>query len=224
MQIACGDFNIDLLNENLAARITLENLMTAQGLELVSLRQPTRETATSSTCIDSIYSNIPVQLTQIKKTTFSDHYSLELSFEIFYEIAESIFEYRSLKKLEDSFYCEKFLFFLNHSLGKINEQDSDAESYLEEIAHVIKDSTDKYFPTKQVKRHEPKKSWITNRIKRHIANRDKHYHLWLKTKSSVDYEKYRKKEMKSIWQLKTQSGMKFNLELTTIIRENFSDT
>ena len=67
MQIACGDFNIDLLNENLAARITLENLMTAQGLELVSLRQPTRETATSSTCIDSIYSNIPVQLTQIKK-------------------------------------------------------------------------------------------------------------------------------------------------------------
>ena len=65
MQIACGDFNIDLLNENLAARITLENLMTAQGLELVSLRQPTRETATSSTCIDSIYSNIPVQLTQI---------------------------------------------------------------------------------------------------------------------------------------------------------------
>ena len=44
-----------------------------------------------------------------------------------------------------------------------------------------------------MKRHEPKKSWITNRIKRHIANRDKHYHLWLKTKSSVDYEKYRKK-------------------------------
>ena len=78
-------------------------------------------------------------------------------------------------------------------MGKIIEQDSDAESYLEEIAHVIKDSTDKYFPTKQVKRHEPKKSCITNRIKRQIANRDKHYHLWLKTKSSVDYEKYRKK-------------------------------
>ena len=138
MQIACGDFNIDLLNENLAARITLENLMTAQGLELVSLRQPTRETATSSTCIDSIYSNIPVQLTQIKKkTTFSDHYSLELSFEIYYEIAENIFEYRCLKKLEDSFYFEIFLFFLNHSLGKVNEHNTDAESYLEKIAHVI---------------------------------------------------------------------------------------
>ena len=55
MQIACGEFKIDLLNERLAARITLENLMTAQGLDLVSLREPTRETATSSTCIHSIY-------------------------------------------------------------------------------------------------------------------------------------------------------------------------
>ena len=41
MQIACGDFNIDLLNENLTARVTLDNLMTAQGLDLVSLREPT---------------------------------------------------------------------------------------------------------------------------------------------------------------------------------------
>ena len=46
---------------------------------------------------------------------------------------------------------------MNHSLGKIIEQDSDAESYLEKIAHVIKDSTDKFFPIKQVKRHEPKR-------------------------------------------------------------------
>ena len=66
MQIAGGDFNIDLLNESLAAR-TLKNLMTVQGLDLVSLREPTRETATCSTCIDSIYNNIPVQLTLIKK-------------------------------------------------------------------------------------------------------------------------------------------------------------
>ena len=77
MQIACRDFNVDLLNENLAARITLENLMTNQLLHLISLREPTRKTAVSSTCIDSIYSNIPVQQTRIKQTTFSDHYRLQ---------------------------------------------------------------------------------------------------------------------------------------------------
>ena len=64
---------------------------------------------------------------------------------------------------------------MNHSLGEIDERDTDAESYLEKIAQIIKESTDKYIPIMEVKRHEPKKPWITNRIKRHIANRDKHH-------------------------------------------------
>ena len=101
LQIACGDFNIDLLNVSLAARVTLEYLMSSQGLDLVSLREPTRETATSSTCIDSIYSNVPVQRSEIQKTTFSDHYSLKLDVNIYHDVKESIFEFRSLKKLED---------------------------------------------------------------------------------------------------------------------------
>ena len=42
-------------------------------------------------------------------------------------------------------------------------------------------------------RHDPKKSWITNRIRRHIASRDRHYQLEIKTKSNEDYEKYKKK-------------------------------
>ena len=128
LQIACGDFNIDMLNENLATRVSLEYLMYSQGLDLVSLREPTRETATSGTCIDSIYSNITVQRSQIEKTTFSDHYSLKLDLDIYYEVVEEIFEFRSLKKLDDPLYCGKFLFFLSHSLGKIPESDAKAET------------------------------------------------------------------------------------------------
>ena len=54
LQTACGDFNNDLVNEKLAARETFDNLMMSQGLGLVRLREPTRETATYSSCIDSI--------------------------------------------------------------------------------------------------------------------------------------------------------------------------
>ena len=110
---------------------------------------------------------------------------------------------------------------MNHSLSKIDERDTDAESYLEKIARIIKVSTDIYFPIKQVKRFEPRKAWVKNRIKRHTANRDKHYQLWIKTKSNEDYEKYKK--MKSIWKFKKRSEMKFKLKLTTILRKNFSD-
>ena len=62
-----------------------------------------------------------------------------MSFKISYEFADHIFEYRSLKKLEDSFYCGKLLFFMNPSLSKMHERDANAESHLEKIAHAIKE-------------------------------------------------------------------------------------
>ena len=193
LQVACGDFNIDMLNENQAARVSLEYLMYSQGLDLVSLREPTRETATSGTCIDSIYSNISVLRSQIEKTTFSDHYSLNLDFDIHHEVVEEIFEFISFKKLEDPLYCEKFLFFLSHSLGKIPEQDLKAEIYLENIAKALKEATERYFPLKQIKRRDANKLWITNRIKRHIVIRDKIYQLWIRTKSPEIFNKYKEK-------------------------------
>ena len=45
---------------------------------------------------------------------------------------------------------------MNHYLGKTYEQDTNAESYLERIEQTIKESTDKYFPFKQVKSCKPK--------------------------------------------------------------------
>ena len=109
------------------------------------------------------------------------------------ELVENIFEFRSLQKLEDPLYCEKFLFFLSHSLSEINELDTPAETYLDKIVQTLREATDRYFPLRQLKRREPKKTWITNRIKRHIAIKDKLYQLWLKTKSEEHYEKYKKK-------------------------------
>ena len=191
LQIACGDINIDMLNENLATRVSLEYLMYSQDLDWVSLREPTRETATSGTCIDSIYSNITVQRSQIEKTTFSDHYSLKL--DVYYEVVEEILEFRSLKTLDDPLYCEKFLFFLGHSLGKIPESDAKAETYLDNITKALKEATEKYFPLKRIKRREPNKSWITNRFKRHIVIRDKIYQLWIRTKSLEVFNRYKVK-------------------------------
>ena len=85
---------------------------------------------------------------------------------------------------------------MNHSLRNIDERDTNAESYLEKIAKLFKESRDKNFPFKQVRRHEPKKSWIPNRIKRHIANTETDINTLSygsKQKSNENYEKYKKK-------------------------------
>ena len=57
---------------------------------------------------------------------FSDHYSLNLDLDIYHEVVEKVFEFRSLKNLDDPLFCEKFLFLLSHSLGKIPEPDAKA--------------------------------------------------------------------------------------------------
>ena len=71
MQITCRDFDIDLLNENIAARKTLETLMTVENFDLVCLLEANRQTVASSTSIDSIYSNVFVLASQMKKKVFS---------------------------------------------------------------------------------------------------------------------------------------------------------
>ena len=65
-------------------------------------------------------------------------------------IVENVFGFRSLQKLEDPLYCEKFFFFLSHSLSRINELDTPAEKYLDKIVQTLSESTDKYFPLRQL--------------------------------------------------------------------------
>ena len=75
------------------------------------------------------------------------------------EIVETFFEFRSLQKIENPLYRGNFLFLLSQSLGKINELDTPAEKYLDKFSQTLRESTDRYFPFRQLKIREPKNSW-----------------------------------------------------------------
>ena len=94
---------------------------------------------------------------------------------------------------------------MNHSPDKIGEQIAVAENILTRSHMEPKSQRINRFPGKQMKRCDPEKSWITNRIKTHIADRDKLYQIWIKSKSNEDYEKYKKNEMYLIWKFEKQS-------------------
>jgi len=81
-QLLAGNFNIDLLLNELVLRKKLENMMAAHFLSLISLREATRETETPSSCIDAIFGNVPLLKSTIEKTTISDHYSLHLKLDL----------------------------------------------------------------------------------------------------------------------------------------------
>ena len=71
--LVAGDFNIDLLLDQLVLRKKLENMMAAHCLSLISLKEVTPETETSNACIDAIFGNVPLLKSTFEKTTFSDH-------------------------------------------------------------------------------------------------------------------------------------------------------
>ena len=83
------DFNADALLNELVSRKKLENMMAAHCLSLISLREPSRATETSSSCVDAKFGNVPLLKCSIEKT-FADHYSLHLNLDLEYEAMECV--------------------------------------------------------------------------------------------------------------------------------------
>ena len=192
-QLVAGDFNIDLLLDELVLRKNIENMMAAHCLSLIISKETTRETETSSSRIDAIFGNVPLLKSTIEKTTFSDHSSLHLNLDIEYEAMECIYRFRCLKILENRDYSEKFSFYLAHTLGKIEETGQSGEAYITKVAEVMKRVKDKYFPCQDFKKFSSRKTWIINRIKRHIKVRNKLFQLWLESKSERAHLNYKNK-------------------------------
>ena len=182
-QLGAGEFNIDLLLDELVLRKKLENMMAAHCLTLINLREATQKTETSSSFIDAIFGNVPLLKSTIEKTTFSDYYSLHLKLDLEYEAMECIYPYRCLKKIENRDYSEKLSYYSVDTLGNNEETGQSGEAYITKISEVIKKVGDKNFPCRDLKHFSSPKTWITNRIKRHIKIRDKLFQLWLKSKS-----------------------------------------
>ena len=78
-------------------------------------------------------------------------------------------------------------------MGKIEETGQSGETYITKVAEVIKRVTDKHFPCRDLKKFSSRKTWITNRIKRHIKIRDKLFQLWLNSKSEKAHLNYKNK-------------------------------
>ena len=137
-QLLAGDFNIDLLLDELVLRKKLENMMAAHCLSLISLREATRETETFSSGTNAIFGNAPLPKSTIEKATFFDHYSLHLKLDLEYEAIECIYRFRCSKNLwEQRLEQKNFILFSTHN-GKIEETGPSGEAYITKIAEVLK--------------------------------------------------------------------------------------
>ena len=96
--VILGDINIDLLSES-DLKQNLIDTMKSYTFSINSKIEPTRETATTSSCIDFIASNLEVNESNILKSSISDNYALQIVVPNASKQPEHYCVYRNIKSL-----------------------------------------------------------------------------------------------------------------------------
>ncbi|KAG5875145.1 hypothetical protein JTB14_019566 [Gonioctena quinquepunctata] len=151
-----GDFNIKFL-ERSNNRALFEGLLGCYDIA-VTIRSPTRVTATSSTCVDNIFisSSITDWRSEVMNLNLSDHLSPHLSFNIQYNSNSDPQRYKYTRKFYEQ-NTVKFLNLLKHeqwdNIYKENNIDNAWNNFLNTISGLI----DSCFPVKKLSLIKDKK-------------------------------------------------------------------
>ena len=107
--ILCGDFNIDIIQNNLLTKNYL-NAISSNGYE-ISSNEPTRVTENTQTCLDHfIFQNIPLPvLNVLKYETISDHYPILFEWKLKRENCYDEIPYRDTSFLKTPLKVSNFL-------------------------------------------------------------------------------------------------------------------
>ena len=155
-----GDFNRDLLNENIK-RPWIEYMDQFGLFQLVT--EPTRQTEHSSTLIDHIYCNMPSNVISVKtpQVGISDHFPIFLTRKInFVEKKSSHYtiSYRSFKNFNEAEFMEE----LKNTPWDVIKIFDNTDEVLDVWSSMYLDIVNKHLPVKKHRvknKHQPK--WIT---------------------------------------------------------------
>lgn len=170
--IILGDFNKDLLNINQTREWS--NLISSLGFTQL-IKDPTRETNTTSTLIDHVYSSNEecISDSHVSKICLSDHYAIFCNRKIFFSCKNHFHKtitYRSFKQFDDN----AFLSDLLSQPWPDIEQLSNVDDILEAWYSLFIETVDTHAPVKtQRVKHDLQPGWVTPDILDKIKLRDK---------------------------------------------------
>ena len=180
--VIVGDINIDLMKFNTTSKVTdYVHSILSQGFNLF-IDKPTRVTSHSATCIDHVYSNLPVEDIEsvILESDVSDHYSTLTKvhgLSVKNDNPDSFYRNTNLSPEQ----WEQFNSELEYTLAcnlSLSQNDIDINYYANFITDTYKSLIKKYMPLKKKTRkqkHFSCKPWITSGIKASIDKKDELY-------------------------------------------------
>lgn len=169
--IVGGDFNINVLEKTKESRDLL-NFMKIYNLKQL-IKQPTRVTNTSSTCIDLIFTNYTESQSGVNDYGFSDHKSTNI------KIAEDQFPYFIQKPqiMYKRVFSNKNMMSFQIKLKEINWNKSlDIANSMNEnyeiFNSIIQEILNQTIPIQKIKiRKKQQKNWLTTGLKKSCAHK-----------------------------------------------------
>lgn len=240
--IICGDFNINS-TPNTIEYTRLVNLMLENNLQQIVM-EPTRETSTTSTCIDLLFTNHKQYELKVKNTGISDHKSVVYTQNVTctqtlnanYHTTKRIFNDRNIEKFKNGLSQVDFISLIseNHNIDK-NYND---------FANVLQTLLAAHIPKKRINIKQNKRNtYLTNGLKRSCQHKrllkiivdqnkniilKKHYKIYEKTLkkcvnqakkiNNIKLMKSAQNKSKTMWKIIKNS----NTPSQTIYNKNFS--
>ena len=195
--IIMGDFNIDLLKQ-MKYSTELLDIMSGHALKLCSPLAITRQQRDSKSCIDHIYSNLPVSMKKVYRCTITDHFFVWTRFETVLKLPKNTCSYRNYKNLE--YHKREYNFLLNYLSYQTNWELVNLEDGFDKLIQIVSMAADKFAPVKTIVIKT--KPWLDNKCKRLINKRDQLYLEYclsindqIKRDTFVHYRNYVKKHL-----------------------------
>ena len=195
--VACGDFNIDMLDTSKSHSKTLQNFITSHSL-IQPISTPTRHSCSSASILDLFLAtcDVPISRSSVLNTAFSDHLPIALCINSSLPCPQpTLITRRSFKHFSKSSFHED-LSIVPWSILDIFD---DPDDKVDEFNLLFSDVLHHHAPVKQIRVKKKPSPWISKTIRKEMDRRDRLFRFYRRNPSTASWDIYKAQRNRVVW-------------------------
>ena len=195
--IACGDFNINMLDPSTSHSKTLLNFITSHSLTQ-PISVPTRY-STSSACILDLFlatPNVPISKSSVLDAAFSDHLPILLCIKSSVACPQpTLITHRSFKHFSKTSFEENLTTAPWCVMNIFEDPDDKAEVF----NLLFLDILDQHAPVRTVRVKKKPSPWITKAIRKEMDKRNRLFRFYRRNPTDTAWDIYKAQWNRVVW-------------------------
>ena len=195
--IACGDFNINMLDPNTSNSKTLQNFITSHSLTQ-PISVPTRYSTSSASILDLFLATpeVPISKVSVLDAAFSDHLPILLCINSSVVRPQPTFiTHRSFKHFSKACFNED----LTAAPWCVMDIFDDPDDKTEVFNLLFLDILDNHAPVRTVRVKKKPSPWITKAIRKEMDRRNRLFRFYRRNPTDAAWEIYKAQRNRVVW-------------------------